>query len=209
MNSSSAYIVVKDIGYTYHFTGVTAISHSLSLKIFEKADATELGSFVNGAKNQPDKVTLSVVETDAAHSAQGWSARMLDVLAAVKRDRRLCRVVTPYRTYEDMLLSSISATQDETNMDGWSGDITFTEYIPLAILGEAKTDDNASTAKNTGSAAPANKVSGMAEAVRNAAGFISSAGAAATAFLSLDSGSTLEQRLARAGIAAECIRYIV
>ena len=52
-------------------------------------------------------------------------------------------------------------------------------------------------------------VSGAAEAVQNAAGIISTAGAVATAFLALDSGSTLEQRLARAGIATECIMYIV
>ena len=70
-NSSSAYIIVKDYDQTCHFSGVISVTHDLSLKVFEKADATELGSFVNGAKNQPDKVTLSVLETDAAHSAAG------------------------------------------------------------------------------------------------------------------------------------------
>ena len=84
MNSSAAYIVVRDTGTAYHFTGVTEITHSLSLKIFEKADTMELESFVNGAKNQPDRVTLSVVETDAMHPA-GWAARMLEILYAVKR----------------------------------------------------------------------------------------------------------------------------
>ena len=78
VNSSSAYITVKDYNQTYHFTGVLSVTHALSLKIFETSDTTELGSYVNGAKNQPDKVTLSVLETDAAHSAAGWSARMLD-----------------------------------------------------------------------------------------------------------------------------------
>ena len=111
-NQSTACILVKDLNLTYHFTGVTSITHSLSLKIIDQADITEQGSFVNGAKNQPDSVTLSVVETDAAHSARGWAERMLDVLASVKHRRLLCRVATPHHTYDNMLLSSVTAVQN-------------------------------------------------------------------------------------------------
>ena len=207
MPSSSAYITVKPYNQTCHFTGVISVTHSLSLKVFETSDATELGSFVNGAKNQPDKVTLSVIETDAAHSAAGCAARMLDFLSAVKRDRLLCRVVTPHHTYDDMLLSGISVTQDEEHPDGWSGDITFTEYIPLVALSDAKTDDNSSAAKNTGSAAPAKTVSGMADAL--AAGVVAGTGTLVAGYLSLQSGSTLEQKLSRAGITTDQIRYII
>ena len=209
-NSSSAYITVKDYNQTYHFTGVLSVTHSLSLKVFETSDTTELGSFVNGAKNQPDRVTLSVLETDAAHSAAGWAARMLDILSAVKRDRLLCRVVTPHHTYDDMLLTAVSVTQDEEHPDGWAGDITFTEYIPVALLSETKTNDNSSTPKNTGSAAPAKTVSGTATAVSAvASGIASGIGAVVTGFLSLQSDSTLEQKIARAGISTDRIRYIV
>ena len=208
-NSSSAYITVKDYNQTYHFTGVMSVTHSLSLKVFEKADATELGSFVNGAKNQPDKVTLSVLETDAAHSAAGWATRMLDVLEFVKRNRLLCRVVTPHHTYDDMLLTGISVTQDEEHPDGWAGDLTFTEYIPMAILGETKTDDNASTPTNTGSTAPAKTDSGMAAKVDYGAAPAASAGTFITGFLALQNGSSLEQKIARAGIDTDSIRYIV
>jgi len=208
-NTSSAYITVKDYNQTYHFTGVMSVTHSLSLKVFEKADATELGSFVNGAKNQPDKVTLSVLETDAAHSAAGWATRMLDVLESVKRNRLLCRVVTPHHTYDDMLLTGISVTQDEEHPDGWAGDLTFTEYIPMAILGETKTDDNASTPTNTGSTAPAKKDSGVAAKVDYGAAPAASAGAFITGFLALQNGSSLEQKIARAGISTDQIRYIV
>ena len=210
MPSSSAYITVKDYNQTYHFTGVLSVTHSLSLKVFETSDTTELGSFVNGAKNQPDKLTLSVLETDAAHSAAGWAARMLDVLASVKRQRLLCKVVTPHHTYDDMLLSGISVTQDEEHPDGWSGDLTFTEYIPLVILQETKTENNSSTVKNTGSTAPAKTVSGTATAAGAvASGVASGIGAVVTGFLSLQSGSTLEQKMARAGISTDRIRYIV
>ena len=138
MARSSAYVILKETGTAYHFTGVTEIVHHLALKIFDKADVTEVASFVNGAKNEPDRVTLSVIETDAAHSADGWSARMMDILYSVKRNRMLCRVVTPQKSYEDMLLSDISATHNAENPDGWSGELTFTEYIPMAVLGEEK-----------------------------------------------------------------------
>ncbi len=207
MPTSSAYITVKPYNQTCHFTGVISVTHSLSLKVFETSDTTELGSYVNGAKNQPDKVTLSVIETDAAHPAAGCAARMLDLLSAVKRDRLLCRVVTPHHTYDDMLLTSVSVTQDEEHPDGWAGELAFTEYIPIVETEETKAEDNSSTARNTGSAAPPKTVSGVA----NAAGAVPAAGSGylAVGFLSLQSGSTLEQKLARAAIRTDQVRYII
>ena len=199
MPQSSAYIVVKEQGTALHFTGVMEIVHHLSLKIFDKADVTEVASFVNGAKNDPDRVTLSVVETDAAHSAQGWAARMMDILYSVKRNRMLCRVITPQKTYEDMLLSEINATHNAENPDGWSGEISFTEYIPMAILGENKEDDNASTPKNTGSAAPPAKATAAAVFESVAQG-VNAVANLATGFASLGVGSTLAQKLASAGL---------
>ena len=199
MPRSLAYIVVREQGTTLHFTGITEITHRLGLKIFDKADVIEAASFVNGAKNEPDRVTLSVIETDAAHAAEGWSARMLDILYSIKRNRMLCRVCTPQKTYEDMLLSEISATHNAESPDGWSGDISFTEYIPMAVLGESKEDDNASTPKNTGSAAPPSTVT--AEAVfDNATRIINATASLATGFASLGTGSTLAQKLASAGL---------
>ena len=155
-------------------------------------------------------MTLSVLETDAAHFAAGWATRMLDILYTVKRDRLLCRVVTPHHTYDDMLLTAVSVTQDEEHPDGWSGDITFTEYIPVVALQETKTENNSSTAKNTGSTAPPKTVSGAAGAVGAvASGVAAGVGSIVTGFLSLQSGSTLEQKLSRAGITTDQIRYIV
>ena len=209
MPQSSAYIRVKETGAVYRFAGVTEITHRLALKIFDKADVTEAASFVNGAKNEPDRVTLSVVETDAAEDAEGRAARMLEILYGVKRNRMLCRVVTPQKTYEDMLLSEISAAHNPENPDGWSGEITFTEYIPMAVLGESKEDDNASSPKNTGSAAPPKAAAGTAvfESAAQAAG---AAASLAVGFASLGTGSTLAQKLASAGLLEEGkVLYIV
>ena len=210
MARSGAYIIIKGQGTSLHFTGVTEISHQIRLKIFDKADITEAASFVNGAKNEPDRVTLSVIETDAAHEAAGWSARMLEILYTVKRDRMLCEVITPQKAYSDMLLSEISAVHNAEIPDGWSGELTFTEYIPLAVLGEAKADDNASTPRNTGSAAPPEKLEAAA-AVMSAVtvGTAASAGII-TGYAALSAGSTLERKLASAGVLeAGKVLYVV
>ena len=150
--SSTAYVtcVVSGKTYTYHFTGVTSIEHNLALNLNNaSAQGTDI---VNGARNLPNQVTLSVVETDTEHPA-GWAARMLEAMASLKKKRVLCRVVTSMATYDRMLLTEIIATQDEENQDGWSGSLAFMEYIPVTEENEesVKTNDNSSVRTNTGS----------------------------------------------------------
>ena len=162
MGASSAAYVACSIGgktYTYHFTGVTAIEHSLALNLDSRA--SQGTDIVNGARNLAGRVTLSVVETDTEHPA-GWAARMLEAMAAIKKSRYLCRVVTSMASYDRMLLTEIIAVQDGENQYGWSGTLTFTEYIPAAEE-QAKTgkaNTSSSVRKNTGSAGSAEKVSG-------------------------------------------------
>ena len=62
----------------------------------------------------------------------------------------LCGVVTSMGSYTDMLLTEITATQDEENQCGWSGSLTFTQYVPSEGENEVKTNDNSSTRENTG-----------------------------------------------------------
>ena len=151
--ASAAYVtcVVAGKTYTYHFTGVTSIEHNLALNL--NNEASEGADIVNGARNLANQVTLSVVETDTEQAA-GWAARMLEAMAALKKQRILCKVVTSMATYEDMLLTEIVATQDEENQFGWSGSLAFMEYIPVTEENaeSVKTNDNSSVRKNTGSA---------------------------------------------------------
>jgi len=151
--SSSAYVscTVNGQAYTYHFTGVTEIEHNLALNL--NNTSTQGTDIVNGARNLPDQVTLSVVETDAEHSP-GWAAAMLNVLSSIKKRRLLCRVVTSMAAYDNMLLTEITATQDGENQDGWSRSLSFMEYIPVTEenAADAKANDNSSVRKNTGSA---------------------------------------------------------
>ena len=150
---SSAYVscTVGGQAYTYHLTGVTEIEHNLALNL--NNTSTQGTDIVNWARNLPDQVTLSVVETDAEHSP-GWAAAMLNVMASLKKRRLLCRVVTSMAAYDNMLLTEITATQDGENQDGWSGSLSFMEYIPVTEenAADAKANDNSSVRKNTGSA---------------------------------------------------------
>ena len=62
--SSTAYILVPvgDKTSAYHFTGVISIEHNLALNLDNTS--TQGTDIVNGARNLPDQVTLTVVETD-------------------------------------------------------------------------------------------------------------------------------------------------
>ena len=168
INQSSAYIVCQQYGFTYHFAGVVSIEHNLALNIDNDSD--QGGDIINGARNLPDQVSLRVIETDAAHSP-GWSAQMLAAMASLKRNRYLCRVVTSMGTYSDMLLTEITATQDEENAYGWSGEIVFMKYIPQVrseddedydSCSAPRVNNNSSTRRNTGSAGGGITVTGTA-----------------------------------------------
>ena len=152
-SASSAYITCMVSGktYTWHFTGVTGIEHNLALNLDNTS--SQGMDIVNGARNLPDQVTLSVLETDAEHPA-GWAARMLEAMASLKKQRILCRVVTSMGSYDNMLLTEITATQDEENQYGWSGELAFIEYIPVTEENAqtVKENNNSSVRKNTGSA---------------------------------------------------------
>ena len=124
---------------------------------------------------------MSVVETDVAHS-KGWSKQMLAAMMSLKKNRYLCKVVTSMGTYKDMLLTEITATQDEANQFGWAGDLVFMKYIPYTALqtgsgggvswpsgsggsSSRKTQNNSSTSTNTGTRVGSNTISGVAASI--------------------------------------------
>ena len=169
-STSTAYVLIPSLGYRYSFDGVTSISHSLSLKISTDSDSSSTADTVNNARNEPDVVSLSVVASDAHVPVIGWTQQTFRSLAQIKELRLLCRVVTPLRTYDNMLLSALSVLQDDTCPDGWTGTLTFTQaqYVTWnpdyhAPAAGTYTNSNSSTVTNTGSAA-AKTVSGSAAA---------------------------------------------
>ena len=154
--ASSVSVRIPSYGYTYTFSGVLSLQHAFSLKIRTEAESAYGTDYVNGARNQPDKVIISVIESDVGHAA-GRADRMLQAMESIKRTRTLCEVVTSAKTYSAMLLSEFTATVDERFQSGWRGELTFVQYVPLAK--PDKTNDNASTATHTGSAGPVQTVS--------------------------------------------------
>ena len=146
--TSTAYILVKSAGYRYTFDGVVSTAHSLNLKISTDSDSSDTSDTVNNARNEPDVVTLSVAASDAHVPVEGWSRQTFASMAQIKENRLLCKVVTPLRTYDNMLLSSLSVLQDETCPEGWTGTLTFTRADPPAA--ETKTENQSSTPRSSG-----------------------------------------------------------
>jgi hypothetical protein len=156
MATSTAYILVKSLGYRYSFDGVTSISHTLSLKLATDADEAAGSDYVNNARNEPDTVTLSVVASDASVPVIGWSRQMMTTLASIKKNRYLCQVVTSLRTYSNMLLTSLNIQQDENCPDGWTGTLTFTQAEKPATVSVSHNDY--ASAPSSGGAAKAQSV---------------------------------------------------
>ena len=157
--ASSVQVRLPSYGYTYSFTGVISIKHEYSLKLQTDSNSAAGEDYINGARNQPDKVILTVVESDVGHIA-GWADRMLQALEAIKRNRVLCTVATSALIYTGMLLSGLSVTVDEKSQSGWQGTLTFTQYRTTAKV--KKTKDNSSAATHTGSSGQAQSVTGEA-----------------------------------------------
>ena len=148
MATSTAYIIVKALGWRYSFDGVTSVSHALSLKVSTDSDSSEGTDYVNNARNEPDVVTLSVTASDTNVPVVGWSRQTLTSLCQIKELRLLCQVVTNLRSYDNMLLTDLSVLQDETCPDGWTGTLTFTHTDPPATA--VKTENNSSTPSSSG-----------------------------------------------------------
>ena len=151
--SSSVSVYLPDYGYTYRFSGVLSVKHEMSLHIQKDGESLYHTDYVNGARNEPNRVILEVIESDVGKAA-GWATRMMQAMESLKRTRTLCNVVTAGFIYSGMLLSEFTATEDETSQSGWQGTLVFTQYVPVDAKTVAKLYDNSSTATHTGSAGP-------------------------------------------------------
>ena len=191
MPKSTAYFTAQGINYTYRFCGVTEIEYNFALNI--DADTSQGGDIIHEARRLPNRIRLSVVETDVA-SRPGWAASMLAALDSIRRNRVLCRLTTDMGSWDKMLISEITATHDELNQYGWARDIVFTQYIPRSeqyysssssgmadsrTASTRKTSNNSSTKKNTGTKAAATSATGSAVSeILSRAGITGSTGGA-------------------------------
>ena len=140
--TSSVSIYLPDYGYTYRFSGVLSVKHEMSLNIQKDGESLYHTDYVNGARNEPNKVILEVLESDIGHAA-GWATRMMQAMESIKRNRCVCVVTTPAFVYAGMLLS----------------DLTFTQYAPAVGV---KMNDNSSSTTHVGSVGSSMYLSGEA-----------------------------------------------
>ena len=192
---SSTWLRLIATGSEIHFSAVTQLRHSLSLKVATETDFSEATDYLNGARKQPAKLTLSLMETDAGYP-KGWAARIAQNLEACRASRALLQVFTPIRTYNNMLLSDLVILQEEGSPDSWTGTATFTE-ADEAIAATAKPNDNSSAVTDTG-AAPTKTVSSSASSGSGGGGSNSSSSSEKKVY-----ESPLKQLLQKAGITLE------
>ena len=90
---------------------MTQLRHGFTAKVNVDGEsgATDV---VNGARNQPNKLTLSVLASSVGHPA-GWPRRLLESLERLKRNRTLVSVETSVFLYPRMLLSDLTVIQDD------------------------------------------------------------------------------------------------
>ena len=160
---TAAYIEIPAYGYTYTFAGVLSIEHELNLKISTDSESGTGTDYVNGARVQPNKVTLKVTESDVGH-ARGRATQMIQALERIRSNRTLCNVVTAGFTYTEMLLAEIHITEDETSQSGWTGTLGFVQYMPPAAT--EKSDDQSSNAVNTGNAGAGKTIEGASPLIQ-------------------------------------------
>ena len=56
--ASSVSVTVPSYGYTYTFSGVISVQHEFSLKLQTDSESATGTDYINGARNQPDKIIL-------------------------------------------------------------------------------------------------------------------------------------------------------
>ena len=138
----------------YFFDGIMSINHSRELEITENPVETG-ASIVDHSYVKPAELFMSVRMSDVHRSiypgqfdgAKSRSLAAWDVLKKIQSSRIPCSVFTPLGLYNNMLISSIEATEDASSVHGLNADVMLRE-IPIARV---KTVKISSAPQTTGS----------------------------------------------------------
>ena len=138
----------------YFFDGIMSIKHSRELKITENPVETG-ASIVDHSYVKPATLTMQVLMSDVHRSiypgqfdgAKSRSLAAWDVLKKIQDSRIPCSVFTPLGLYNNMLVSSIDATENSKTVHGLNATVTLQE-IPIARV---KTVKISSAPQTTGS----------------------------------------------------------
>lgn len=148
---------IQDGSNSYMFDGVTKMAHNLSLKCEEEPDDKKKAEYLNNAKNEPNKVVLDATMSDVYTTESSLtnkdnprSKSAFGVLVELKESRRTVQVITPLRTYNNMLLVGITVEQDDTIHYGWAGQLTFQEAYESTKSGGGTSRTNTAGSESPG-----------------------------------------------------------
>ena len=138
----------------YFFDGIMNINHSRELEITENPVETG-ASVVDHSYVKPAELTMQVLMSDVHRSiypgqfdgAKSRSLAAWDILKKIQSSRIPCSVFTPLGLYNNMLISSIEATEDASTVYALNATVMLRE-IPIARV---KTVKISSAPQTTGS----------------------------------------------------------
>ena len=139
----------------YFFDGIMNINHTRELKITENPVETG-ASIVDHSYVKPATITMEVLMSDVHRSiypgqfdgAKSRSFAAWDVLNKIQSSRIPCSVFTPLGLYNNMLVSSIEATEDSSTVYALSANVTLRE-IPIARIKTVKISSAPQTTNST------------------------------------------------------------
>ena len=144
-------------GQVLRLSAVTQLRHAFTAKVNVDASSDAAGDLVNGARNQPTKLTLSILESGVGYPS-GRCRLVLECLERLKRTRQILTVETALHTYSFMLLSDLTVIQDDRTGEGFSATLIFTEVTALSQASASAA--SASAAATGSSSASAGNTSG-------------------------------------------------
>lgn len=139
----------------YFFDGVISINHVRELEITENPVETG-ASIVDHSFVKPAELTMSVKMSDVHRSIypgqfdnkKSRSLAAWDVLKKIQSSRIPCSVFTPLGLYNNMLISSIEATEDANTVHSLNANVTLRE-IPIARVKTVKISSSPQTTGST------------------------------------------------------------
>lgn len=139
----------------YFFDGIININHTRELEITENPVETG-ASIVDHSYVKPATIMMDVLMSDVHRSiypgqfdgAKSRSLAAWDVLNKIQSSRIPCSVFTPLGLYNNMLVSSIEATEDASTVHALSAKVTLRE-IPIARVKTVKISSAPQTTNST------------------------------------------------------------
>ena len=151
-------MVILNTGESFTFDAVLSTEHKGTVTVTQHP--VQFGASVTDhAINDPDEVMLSIGMTDTMEGVgNNHSVNAFTQLKAIKEARRPVTLVTRLYRYVNMLITSLSAPDDYTTMNGLKANIIFTN-IEVVQVGTVTVQETVSASKTTSTTSTAKEKS--------------------------------------------------